>query len=53
MPFSDLGELFNNKIASATIINRLTHHSKVFKIIGEPYRLKDYKNGKSLNTRQS
>ncbi|WP_276307743.1 ATP-binding protein [Staphylococcus lutrae] len=40
-------------MASAAIIDRLIHHSKVFKITGESYRLKDYKNEKSLNMRQS
>ncbi|MEK1455806.1 ATP-binding protein, partial [Staphylococcus aureus] len=46
-------ESFSNKIVSAAIIDRLVHHSKVFKITGESYRLKDYKNEKSLNIRQS
>ncbi|MGK0577960.1 ATP-binding protein, partial [Macrococcus capreoli] len=53
IPFSSWGESFSNKIASAAIIDRLVHHSKVFKITGESYRLKDYKNEKSLNMRQS
>ncbi|HFE4811088.1 TPA: ATP-binding protein, partial [Staphylococcus aureus] len=44
---------FSNKIVSAAIIDRLVHHSKVFKITGESYRLKDYKTEKSLNIRQS
>ncbi|HFE5056586.1 TPA: ATP-binding protein, partial [Staphylococcus aureus] len=51
--FSSWGESFSNKIVSAAIIDRLVHHSKVFKITGESYRLKDYKTEKSLNIRQS
>ncbi|HHW4765981.1 TPA: ATP-binding protein [Staphylococcus aureus] len=53
IPFSSWGESFSNKIVSAAIIDRLVHHSKVFKITGESYRLKDYKTEKSLNIRQS
>lgn len=30
--FSSWGESFSNKIVSAAIIDRLVHHSKVFKI---------------------
>lgn len=53
IPFSNWGESFSNTIESAAIIDRLIHHSKVFKITGESYRLKDYKNEKSLNMRQT
>ncbi|WP_242680354.1 IS21-like element helper ATPase IstB [Staphylococcus sp. 191] len=53
IPFSSWGESFSNKIASSAIIDRLLHHSKVFKITRESYLLKDYKNEKSLNMRQS
>ncbi|WP_162779264.1 ATP-binding protein, partial [Staphylococcus aureus] len=53
IPVSGCGESFINKIVSAAIIDRLVHHSKVFKITGESYRLKDYKTEKSLNIRQS
>ncbi len=52
IPFSSW-EYISNKIVSAAIIDRLVHHSKVFKITGESYRLKDYKTEKSLNIRQS
>ncbi|CAC5910495.1 TPA: ATP-binding protein [Staphylococcus aureus] len=53
IPFSSWEESFSNKIVSAAIIDWLVHHSKIFKITGESYRLKDYKNEKSLNMRQS
>ncbi|WP_274540907.1 ATP-binding protein, partial [Staphylococcus pseudintermedius] len=42
---------FSDKITSAAIINRLIHPSKIFKITGDSYRLKDYKSEKSLNIR--
>ncbi|MCC8293008.1 ATP-binding protein [Staphylococcus pseudintermedius] len=32
IPFSSWGDSFSNKIASAAIIDRLIHHSKIFKI---------------------
>ncbi|EGQ3453161.1 ATP-binding protein [Staphylococcus pseudintermedius] len=51
--FFSWGDSFSNKIASAAIIDRLIHHSKIFEIIGDSYRLKDYKSEKSLNIRQS
>ncbi|HEC2172908.1 TPA: IS21-like element helper ATPase IstB [Staphylococcus delphini] len=53
IPFSSWGDSFSNKIASAAIINRLIHHSKIFKITGDSYRLKVYKSEKSLNIRHS
>ncbi|ETO52444.1 transposase, partial [Staphylococcus aureus MUM270] len=34
-------------------VEKVRSHSKVFKITGESYRLKDYKTEKSLNIRQS
>ena len=51
--FSRWGESFSNKIASAAIIKRLIYHSKVFKITGESYRSKDFKNEKFLSVQQS
>ncbi|EGQ1295717.1 AAA family ATPase, partial [Staphylococcus pseudintermedius] len=53
IPFSSWDDSFSNKIASAAIIDRLIHHSKIFKITGDSYRLKDYKSEKSLNIRHS
>nr|WP_240052636.1 ATP-binding protein [Staphylococcus aureus] len=41
--FSSWGESFSNKIVSAAIIDRLVHHSKVFKIIGESYHKNEIK----------
>ncbi|XCC68756.1 ATP-binding protein [Staphylococcus delphini] len=34
-------------------MDRLIHHSKIFKITDDSYRLKDYKSEKSLNIRHS
>ncbi|MFP4922114.1 ATP-binding protein [Staphylococcus coagulans] len=48
-----MGDSFSNKIASAPIIDRLIHHSKILNITGDSYRLKDYKSEKSLNIRHS
>lgn len=42
IPFSMWAKSFNNTTASAAILDRLIHHSKVFKITGKSYRLKDY-----------
>jgi DNA replication protein DnaC len=42
IPFSMWGKMFNNDTASAAILDRLIHHSKVFRITGKSYRLKDY-----------
>lgn len=47
--FSSWRELFSNEIVSAVIIDRLSHHSKVFKNNGESYRLNDYKKENILN----
>ncbi|WP_284730743.1 ATP-binding protein [Staphylococcus pseudintermedius] len=53
IPFSSWGDSFSNKIASAAFIDRLIHHSKIFKITGDSNRLKDCKSEKSLNIRHS
>lgn len=42
MPFSMWGQVFNNDIVSAAILDRLIHHSKIYKITGNSYRMKDY-----------
>ncbi|WP_343236267.1 ATP-binding protein [Staphylococcus sp. MI 10-1553] len=51
--FKFFGDSLRNKITSSAIINRLIHHSKIFIITGDSYRLKDYKSEKSLNIRHS
>ncbi|HHU6749819.1 TPA: ATP-binding protein [Staphylococcus pseudintermedius] len=48
IPFSSWWDSFSNKIASTAIIDRLIHHSKLFKITGAAYRLR-LKNYKSEN----
>ena len=40
-PFSKLGEIFSNPTLANAILDRLIHHSKVIKITGPSYRLKD------------
>jgi DNA replication protein DnaC len=47
--FSMWAKLFNNDTVSAAILDRLIHHSKVFKITGNSYRLKDYHEEKLSN----
>lgn len=42
IPFSMWAKNFDNTTASAAILDRLIHHSKVFKITGNSYRLKNY-----------
>ena len=39
--FSKWGELFNDNILANAILDRLLHHSYVFNITGESYRIKD------------
>lgn len=39
--FSKWGELFNNNILANAILDRLLHHSYVFNITGDSYRIKD------------
>lgn len=39
---SGWGDVFKNPIATAAILDRLVHHSQVFKITGKSYRLRDH-----------
>ena len=39
--FSKWGELFNDNVLANAILDRLLHHSYVFNIAGESYRIKD------------
>ncbi|MDR0899097.1 MAG: IS21-like element helper ATPase IstB [Lactobacillaceae bacterium] len=50
LPFSSWGKIFNNEIAAGAIVDRLIHHSKIFKITGQSYRLKDYHKEKEATT---
>ncbi len=40
-PFSDWGGIFNDDVIAAAIIDRLVHHSHIFKITGKSYRVKE------------
>lgn len=40
-PFSDWGSIFNDDVIAAAIIDRLVHHSHIFKISGKSYRVKE------------
>lgn len=39
---SGWSEVFRNPTATAAILDRLVHHSQIFKITGKSYRLRDY-----------
>ena len=41
--FGDWGKIFKDEVVAAAIIDRLVHHSHVFKINGESYRVKEKK----------
>ena len=43
IPFSKWGDVFQDSAVTAAILDRLIHHSKVFQITGNSYRMKDYK----------
>ncbi len=40
-PFSDWGDVFNDEVIAAAIIDRLVHHSHIFRITGNSYRVKE------------
>lgn len=42
-PFNEWGKMFNDEVLASAILDRLIHHSHIFKIIGDSYRLKDKK----------
>ena len=39
--FSKWGELFSDNVLANAILDRLLHHSYIFNITGESYRVKD------------
>ena len=43
IPFSKWGDVFQDSAVTAAILDRLIHHSRVFQITGNSYRMKDYK----------
>lgn len=40
-PLSQWGEIFGDPVMANAILDRLLHHSKIFKIVGQSYRTKD------------
>ena len=42
IPLSEWGETFSNPTIANAILDRLVHHSEIFKITGKSYRMKDY-----------
>ena len=43
IPFSTWGAVFQDSALTAAVLDRLMHHSRVFQITGNSYRMKDYK----------
>ena len=43
IPFSKWGAVFQDNALTAAVLDRLMHHSRVFQITGNSYRMKDYK----------
>ena len=41
--FGEWGEVFKDEVVAAAILDRLLHHSQIFKMIGESYRLREKK----------
>ncbi len=48
-PFSDWGSVFNDDVIASAIIDRLVHHSHIFKITGNSYRVKEKLNDNKDN----
>ena len=46
-PFEQWGEIFNDDVVAAAVLDRLLHHSYPFYISGKSYRLKNIENLKS------
>lgn len=42
IPLSKWGQTFSNPTIANAILDRLVHHSEIFKISGKSYRMKDY-----------
>ena len=38
-----MGEVFQDSAVTAAILDRFIHHSRVFQMTGNTYRMKDYK----------
>jgi DNA replication protein DnaC len=45
-PFEEWGNIFGDAVLASAIIDRLVHHSHIFRITGESYRIKDLKSRK-------
>ncbi len=42
-PLFQMGEVFQDSAVTAAILDRFIHHSRVFQMTGNTYRMKDYK----------
>ncbi len=47
-PFEQWGDIFGDPILASAILDRIVHHSTIFKIIGLSYRAKNLKKGGAL-----
>lgn len=52
IPFSKWGDVFQDSAVTAAILDRLIHHSRVFQITGNSYRMKDYKLGREQRSKK-
>lgn len=50
IPLSEWGETFSNPTIANAILDRLVHHSEIFKITGKSYRMKDYQEQQTTET---
>ncbi len=46
-PFEQWGDIFDDSILANAILDRVVHHSSIFKINGQSYRTKNIKNNKT------
>ncbi len=45
-PFEEWGNIFGDVVLASAIIDRLIHHSHIFKITGKSYRIKNFQQTK-------
>ena len=50
IPLSKWGQTFSNPTIANAILDRLVHHSEIFKITGKSYRMKDYQEQQTAET---
>jgi DNA replication protein DnaC len=51
-PFEEWGDIFNDDVVAAAILDRLLHHSHPFLIQGKSYRMKEIFSGKNIEKKE-